>query len=222
MSTSRVGFLAWFYSTILILCIYAALGYATVFFGRPALVELWHHGYTAGVTTAERPEWNLIIRFLMSDYGVNPPADIARTEFNLFLRYITTPMMFFIAMMAASTAATGIATERARETWTSLIATPLTAQDILRSKMLAALWQMRWVLTTMLVLWTIGLIAGAIHPLGYLAVVIELAALTWFFLARETLASVRATDLGRDDYRRTAPRTAWFHQARAGLCFLPN
>ena len=57
--------------------------------------------------------------------------------------------------------------------------------------MLAALWQMRWILTTLLVLWTIGLIAGAIHPLGYLAVVLEVAASTWFFLARGTLASVR-------------------------------
>jgi len=98
-------------------------------------------------------------------------------------------------VMAATTSAAGIATERARETWSSLIATPLTASDILRSKMLAALWQMRWVLTTLLVLWTIGLIAGAIHPLGYIALVIELAASTWFFLARGTLASVRAKDL---------------------------
>jgi hypothetical protein len=61
--------------------------------------------------------------------------------------------------------------------------------------MLAALWQMRWILTTALVLWTIGLIAGAIHPLGYLAVVLELVVSTWFFLARGTLASVRAKDL---------------------------
>ncbi len=61
--------------------------------------------------------------------------------------------------------------------------------------MLAALWQMRWIITTLVVLWTIGLIAGAIHPLGYLAVVIEVAALTWFFLTRGMLVSVQAKDL---------------------------
>ena len=33
-----------------------------------------------------------MIRFFMSDYGVNPPADIARIEFNLFLRHITTTL----------------------------------------------------------------------------------------------------------------------------------
>jgi ABC-type Na+ efflux pump permease subunit len=102
--------------------------------------------------------------------------------------------MFFVTMMASNIAASTIASERARETWGSLIATPLTARDILRSKMLAALWQTRWIVTTLLVLWTIGLIAGAIHPVGYLAQVIGMAAWTWFFLARGTLASVRAKD----------------------------
>jgi ABC-type Na+ efflux pump permease subunit len=195
MSTSRVGFLSWAFSQIIILGIYTALGYVTYFFGRPAFVELWHHGYAAGLTTAERPELNLVIRFFMLDYGVKPPVDIARTEFNILLRTITGTMMFFIPVMAATTAAAGIASERAKETWSSLIATPLTARDILRSKMLAALWQMRSILITALVLWTIGLIAGAIHPLGYVAVVLELVATTWFFLARGTLASVRAKDL---------------------------
>jgi ABC-type Na+ efflux pump permease subunit len=195
MSTSRVGFLSWAVSAIIILCIYAGLGYVTFFFGRPAFIELWHHGYTAGLTTAEHPEFNLAVRYFMPDYGVNPPADIARTEFNILLRVITATMMFFITMMAASTSAAGIASERARETWNSLIATPLTARDILRSKMLAALWQIRWILITMFILWTIGLIAGAIHPLGYIAVVLETAATTWFFLARGTLVSARANDL---------------------------
>ena len=142
MTSSRVGFLSWAVSVALISCIYASLGYVTFFFGRPALAELWHHGYTAGVTTTQRPEWNLITRFFMSDYGVHPPADIARTEFNQFLRCVTVPMMFFVPMMASSIAAAGIATERVRETWSSLIATPLTARDILRGKILSALWQM--------------------------------------------------------------------------------
>jgi ABC-type transport system involved in multi-copper enzyme maturation permease subunit len=194
MTTSRVGFLSWVFSAIIISCSYAALGYITFFFGRPAFIELWRHGYTAGVTTADRPEMNLIVRYFLPDYGVKPPVDIARTEFNLFLRFVTTPTTLLIAVMAAGAAATGIATELARETWNSLIATPLTAREILRSKILAALWQLRWLMTTLFVLWTIGLIAGAIHPLGYLAVVIELAAWTWFFLTRGTLASVQAKD----------------------------
>ena len=219
MHTSRVAFLSWAFSAIIISCIYGALGYVTCFFGWPAFIELWHHGYSAGLTTAERPEFNLMVRFFMPDYGVNPPADIARTEFNLFLRFVTTPMLLCIAMMAAGTAAAGIATERARETWNSLIATPLTARDILRSKMLAALWQMRWIITTLVVLWTIGLIAGAIHPLGYLAVVMEVAALTWFFLTRGMLVSVQAKDLATSRPGQSA-RLAVLLGFSGAACFL--
>ena len=206
---------------IIISCIYAALGYVTFFFGRPAFIELWHHGYTAGLTTAERPELNLMIRFFMPDYGVKPPADIARTEFNLFLRLSPRRSCSSSRWWQQAPAAAGIASERARKTWNSLIATPLTARDILRSKMLAALWQMRWVLTTLLVLWTIGLIAGAIHPLGYLAVVIEVAALTWFFLARGMLVSVRGQGPGHcDRYRAAARHASDVLVRRAVSCFL--
>ncbi len=112
MHTSRTAFLSWAFSVIIISCIYGALGYVTFFFGRPAFIELWHNGYTAGLTTAERPEMNLMFRFFMPDYGVKPPVDIARTEFNLFLRIATAPIMFFIAMGAATASATGIAGER--------------------------------------------------------------------------------------------------------------
>ena len=52
---------------IIILGIYASLGYVTFFFGRPAFIELWRHGYTAGLTTADRPELNLMVRFFMTD-----------------------------------------------------------------------------------------------------------------------------------------------------------
>ena len=34
-----------------------------------ALAEVWHHGYRSGITSAERPEWNLMIRFFMSGGG---------------------------------------------------------------------------------------------------------------------------------------------------------
>ena len=111
-----------------------------------------------------------MIRFFMPDYGVKPPVDIVRTEFNVFLRsHRDDDCSSSSRSRRRTTSAAGIATERAKETWNSLIATPLTVRDILRSKMLAALWQMPWMLATVLVLWTIGLIAGAIHPLGYLA-----------------------------------------------------
>ncbi len=87
--------------------------------------------------------------------------------------------------------------------------------------MLAALWQMRWIITTLLVLWTIGLIAGAIHPLGYLAVVIEVAALTWFFLTRGMLVSVQAKDLATATGISAACHASDVLLRRAGLASRP-
>ena len=67
-------------------------------------------------------------------------------------------------------------------------------RDILRSKLLASLWRLRGLMTTLLVLWTIGLMAGAIHPLGFFLTLLELAAWTWLLLVLGLLASVRAKD----------------------------
>jgi hypothetical protein len=196
MTTSRDGPLGKVVGLAVILGIYGAIGYVTDFFGRPALIEVWRHGYGSGIADAERPDWNIIIRFFVSGTDFNPPVDIARTEFNLYLRFVTTTIVYLVTMIAAGSAAAGIVGERARATWDSLIATPLTARDILRSEMRVALWRMRSILATLLVLWTLGLCAGAVHPLGYLVSVLVLAAWTWFMLAFGLSIAIKAKDAG--------------------------
>ena len=55
--------------------------------------------------------------------------------------------------MCSSTAATafeGLATERAKNTWDGLIATPLSARDILLAKLRAAIWRLRGLTITIL------------------------------------------------------------------------
>ena len=130
----------------------------------------------------------------MSDYGVNSPADIARTEFNLFLRQTTPMFIVLIMLIAAAMASEGIVSERARETWDSLIATPLTAREILRSKMLAVIWRMRWLLAILFGLWMIGLVAGAIHPIGLLVSALAVAASIWLMLTFGISISIGAKD----------------------------
>jgi hypothetical protein len=98
-------------------------------------------------------------------------------------------------------AADGIVTERTRETWDSLITTPLTARDILRSNMLAGLWRMRAIVTTLLSLWTLGLIAGSVHPAGYLVSLLVVAAWTWLMLAFGISISISAKDKAPTIYR---------------------
>ena len=194
MNLARSGLLTKAFGLVITLGMYCTLGYVTYVFSRPALIEVWRHGYSSGITSAERPEMNVVLRFFMLGYGVNPPADMARTELNLFLRNISASLIFLIALVAAGMASEAITSERARETWDSLIATPLTARDILRSKILAVLWRMRLLLATVLGLWMIGLIGGAIHPVGFAASVLVLAALIWLMLTFGTYISIAAKD----------------------------
>jgi ABC-type Na+ efflux pump permease subunit len=194
MNLARGGFLGNVIGWLIGLGFLGILGYVTYFFTRPALIEVWKHGYASGITSAERPEWNLMIRFFMPDYGVNPPADIARIELNLYLRQITTTLIFLVTLGAVGIASEAIVSERARETWDSLIATPLSAREILRSKMLAALWRMRGLLAILLGLWTIGLVAGAIHAVGFVLSVLVVASLVWFVLTFGIYISVGAKD----------------------------
>ena len=102
-----------------------------------------------------------------------------------------------ITLIAAGMASEAIISERTRETWDSLIATPLDARDILRSKMLAALWRMRAILATLLALWTIGLGAGAIHPIGFIIATVITAAWTWLFLVFGLHVSLGGEGQGR-------------------------
>jgi ABC-type transport system involved in multi-copper enzyme maturation permease subunit len=190
--TARAGIIAQLFGLLIALAVYGWLAWATVFFTRPALAELWRNGYASGLTSAERPEFNLMLRFFFTGPIVNAPPDSARVDLNLFLRFTTTALVLMLALIAAACSAESITSERARETWFGLITTPLSPREILRSKLLAGLWRLRGVLLTLLVLWLIGLLAGAIHPLGFLLALLAVAAWTWLPLVFGLVVSVRA------------------------------
>ncbi len=71
--------------------------------------------------------------------------------------------------------------ERRGETWLGLLATPLSAREILRGKSFGSLRKSRSIALTLAALWTVGLACGAIHPLGLLASIALLAASGPFF-----------------------------------------
>ena len=81
--------------------------------------------------------------------------------------------------------------ERERDTWLGLIATPLTGWEILRAKMLGPVLSRPGGTLTLIALWAVGLMAGAVHPLGFLAAVTGLAAVAWFCSALGVSASLR-------------------------------
>ncbi len=197
MYTARDGGFAKALGSLINLAVLAALVFGTYHYARPALAEVWRHGYGSGVATADRPEMNLFVGVFRGGLGDDRRPDAARAEFNLFLRWITVPVAMIVVFVIAGTASEVFTRERAKETWTSLLATPMTARQILRSAILAAAWRLREMVTIVLILWTLGLIAGSIHPLGYLVSVTVLAASMWLLAAWGALAAVRHQDQAR-------------------------
>jgi hypothetical protein len=87
--------------------------------------------------------------------------------------------------------------ERERGTWLGLIATPLSGWEILRAKMLGPVLSRLRGASTLIALWTVGLMAGAVHPLGFLAAVTGLAVLAWFCSALGVSRSLREGGMKR-------------------------
>ena len=87
------------------------------------------------------------------------------------------------AFAALALAAAAVVSEREEDTWTSLTATPLTGEEIIRAKMIGAVWGTRWIGILLIAFWLIGLASGAVHPFGVVAVAVETAVFVWFVTA---------------------------------------
>ncbi len=165
-------------------------------YARPAFAEVWQHGYASGFAGASADSRPVLSRL----FGIRGAAigsdDTARAEWNLFIRYVTVPMMMAVCFVVAGSSSEAIGVERVRGTWTSLLATPLSGREILRSAILAGLWRARYVLFLPLLVWMIGLAAGAIHPIGFVVSVLEVVAACWMVATLGALGAVRAP---RDD-----------------------
>jgi ABC-type transport system involved in multi-copper enzyme maturation permease subunit len=160
-------------SAIVLSVVVCGLVYMTYDWARPAFREVLDHGYgTTGVRGA-------------------------RGEFNSYLRFICTFIYVLWALGVASAASSGLTSEREEDTWTSLVTTPLEGVEIIRAKMIGAVWGLRWVGAVLAALWLTGLAAGAIHPFGLAAVVLETTAFLWFATALGTYSSLRARNSGR-------------------------
>jgi ABC-type Na+ efflux pump permease subunit len=181
--TRRSRGFARFTDSLVHLVIIATLVISTGYYAWPALVEVWRHGYTSGPSTNERPDFNVFLWFFTPRGTFLLPLDQSRIDFNIFLRSLSVAIVFFVAFLTPSFAVETILTEQSKETWTSLLATPLTEREIVRSKMLAALWRLRPPLITLVILWTLGLITGSIHPIGFVVVLLMMASAIWCFLA---------------------------------------
>jgi ABC-type Na+ efflux pump permease subunit len=158
----------------------------TSWFALPAFSELAERGYGATREGFSMPEVNPLARVL-TDKLLIPAGSVApgqaRLEFNMALRQFSALFVMLYVVMVCGTAAMSMILERERDTWQSLVTTTLTPWEILRAKMLAAIWRARPAGLTLIALWTVGLSAGALHPLGFLNAVAGLIAIGALYAA---------------------------------------
>ena len=116
---------------------------------------------------------------------------------------VATGVLSTLLMLGAAVRGAGAVTgERDRDTWVSLVSTPLTVGEILRGKFLGVVLGMRRLTTTLLLVWALALSFGAVEPGLVVASAVFLAvyvsAFAWLGIfcsvtARNTMvATVRA------------------------------
>lgn len=141
--------------------------------------------------------WAVLIGIFMFAYARPAVHDLFtgtgtalnRNELLDVIRVVTVFVTGFWLLGTAITAAAAIASEREDDTWLSLIATDLHGREILRAKMLGSILRFRWMGVMLLVVWIIGMLGGAIHPLSFVIATLELA----IFLAFAAALGVRVS-----------------------------
>lgn len=122
----------------------------------------------------------------------DPTRIWARWTLNVSLRHANAGLYVVGLVAIAARAATSVTGEREFGTWTSLATTLITNREIMRAKIAGALWGTRWMSIPFLALWSIGLLAGAVHPAGVAAAAAGLLVFAWYAAAVGVLCSIVA------------------------------
>jgi ABC-2 type transporter len=125
------------------------------------------------------------------------PSDLSRTEMNVALRGSSTALAVLAMLTVAAASAVSLTGEREQDTWVSLATTLLTPGEIIRAKQFGALWSARRVGLALLVVWAVGIVLGAIHPLGVLAAAAFVFVVAWLIAAVGVFISGRARNSTR-------------------------
>lgn len=124
-------------------------------------------------------------------YG-SATSDHRRTELNICLRISSAILYSLWILGVGAAAASSLSSEREGDTWLTLLSTPLEGPEILRAKMVGSALSMSWLAGVTIALWTVGLIAGAVHPIGFFFALCELVFFSWYAIALGTFVSLRS------------------------------
>jgi ABC-type transport system involved in multi-copper enzyme maturation permease subunit len=117
-----------------------------------------------------------------------------------FLWALQVDLGWFLAfwlLAVAGASASSVAIEREQGTWASLTSTPLTGREILRAKVIGAIWHQRGFAFVLIFIWVAGLITGMAHPVAVFDSIALTALLTWFVATVGVYWSLRASSTSR-------------------------
>jgi len=142
-------------------------------------------------------------------FGLRPNTDPFSQRFDWFVRalnewvrFATGALSTLLMLGAAVRGAGAVSGERDRDTWVSLVSTPLTVSEMLRGKFLGVVFGLRRLTTLLLLVWAVALAFGAVEPVlvvvsvGFLAAYVTAFAWLGIFCSvtarTTTVATVRA------------------------------
>ena len=102
------------------------------------------------------------------------------SEFHMALMVLTGYLTPGVLLLLAARAAGLMTSEKERDCWLSLIATPLTGREIIRSKMWGNLYSVRWPLMVLAINWALGILLEPTFVLPATATLATFLLMAWY------------------------------------------
>ncbi|HEV3163216.1 MAG TPA: ABC transporter permease subunit [Isosphaeraceae bacterium] len=163
---------------------------------------LWKERYTSRVSGVAMVATVLLGMVILGALGyttylfmwpaITQSSAFSDYESNMFIRAVVTGLYVLGVLAVSSNVAISIPSEREEDTWSSLLATPLSEMEILRGKMVGLVLRF-WPVGALIAFYLLlGVVTRVVHPLGAALAVVEMVIFTWFALALGMNCSLRA------------------------------
>jgi ABC-type transport system involved in multi-copper enzyme maturation permease subunit len=125
-----------------------------------------------------------------SSYSVASPNYPAVRTYAQYAAVMGTAVGCGIIVLVAARAAMSVAGEKERQTWDAVLATPLSARQIVVAKIVGSLYAMRWLFALLLILWCPAVVMTGGYVLAIPLVFGPLVVLIWYACALGVLFSL--------------------------------